>query len=81
MMLSCPSLRRRLSGKWKKLIEVCTLKRKEPISEHMGPKSDWMARRKCFRIDRWKSGEESESVKVDMELKSRAVVREMTCDF
>lgn len=32
MMLPCPSSRRRLSGKLKKLIDVCTLERKESKS-------------------------------------------------
>lgn len=51
MMLSCPSLRRRLSGKWKKLIEMCMLKTKESIKPaYYGLRSDWMAKRKCFRI-------------------------------
>lgn len=47
MTLSCQSLRRRLSGKLKKLIEVrCEEEKGVKKPAHSGPRSDWMVKRK-----------------------------------
>lgn len=68
MTLSCPSLRKRLLEKSKKSIEAHVEEERIRKAAREGLRSDWMVKRKCFRIE---TGEESDTVEVDLELKSK----------
>lgn len=71
MTLSCPSLRRRLSGKLRKLIECHVEEEGVRKAARGGARSNWMVKRKCSRTE---TGEESDTVQVDLELRGKAVV-------
>lgn len=51
MMLSCPSLRRRLSGKWRKLIDAQNGEERVQSLGCVRSRNNRMVKRKCFWME------------------------------